>query len=157
MFVYRISQSRYAHSLNPPAIAARWNSAGQRIVYSGGTLALSCLEMLVHKNGASLASGDFSVSTIRIDDLLTINEITCEELQRQHDQWHQLVNYPVTQEIGDKWLRDGTSAILKVPSAIIDLEYNYLINPDHPDFSKVTIAAVSRFTFDPRLKANFKQ
>ena len=83
-----------------------------------------------------------------------INEITSEELLQRHKQWHQLINYPVTQEIGDKWLREGKSAILKVPSAIIDLEYNYLINPDHPDFSKVKIANVSKFTFDPRLKAN---
>ena len=154
MFVYRISQSRYANSLTPPGIAARWNLAGQRIVYTAGSLALSCLEMLAHKSGASLASGDFSLSIINIDDSLIVHEITAEELQRLHHQWHQIANYPVTQEIGDKWLRDGQSAILKVPSAIIDLEYNYLINPDHPDFSKVEIAKVSKFTFDPRLKAN---
>jgi len=154
MFVYRISQIKYANSLSPPGIASRWNSTGKRIAYTGGNLALSCLEMLVHKSGASLASGDFSVSIIRIDDSLMINEITSEELLQRHKQWHQLINYPVTQEIGDKWLREGKSAILKVPSAIIDLEYNYLINPDHPDFSKVKIANVSKFTFDPRLKAN---
>lgn len=155
MFVYRISQSKYANFLSPPGIAARWNSAGKRIVYTGGSLALSCLEMLVHKSGASLASGNFSLSIISIDDSLMINEITAEQLQHLHPQWHQIINYPVTQEIGDKWLREGKSAILKVPSAIIDSEYNYLINPDHPGFSKVEIANVSKFTFDPRLKANF--
>lgn len=154
MFVYRISQSKYANSFNPPGIAARWNFPGRRIVYTGGSLALSCLEMLVHKSGAALASGDFSVSIIKIDDSLLVNEITFEELQHLHNQWYQTVNYPVTQEIGDKWLGEGISAILKVPSAIIDLEYNYLINPDHPDFSKVEIANISKFTFDPRLKAN---
>jgi RES domain-containing protein len=154
MFVYRISQTRYANSLSAPGIAARWNSSGQRIVYTGGSLALSCLEILVHKNGASLASGDFSVSIIRLDDSLIIHEITSGELQSLHGQWHQIINYPVTQDIGDKWLRDGQSVILKVPSAIIDLEFNYLINPVHPDFSKLEIASVYKFTFDPRLKAN---
>lgn len=157
MLVYRISQSKYANSLSAPGIAARWNSTGQRIVYTGGSLALSCLEILVHKNGASLTSGDFSVSIISIDDSLMINEITSEELQNLTDQWHQIDNYPVTQNIGNKWLRDGKTAILKVPSAIIDLEYNYLINPDHPDFSKIEIASISKFTFDPRLKANPKK
>jgi RES domain-containing protein len=154
MLVYRISQSRYAKSLSPPGVAARWNSAGQRLVYTGGSLALSCLEMVVHKSGSSLASGDFSVSIIKIDDSLMINEITSGELQRLHKQWPLVINYPVTQKIGDKWLRDGSSAILKVPSAIIDLEYNYLINPDHLDFQKIEIASISEFSFDPRLKAN---
>jgi RES domain-containing protein len=154
MFVYRISQTRYAKSLNPPGVAARWNAAGQRVVYTGGSLALSCLEMVVHKSGASLASGDLSVSIININDSLIIDEITSVKLFALHDQWNQIINYPVTQQIGNKWLRDGGSAILKVPSAIIDLEYNYLINPDHPDFSKIEIASVSDFKFDPRLKAS---
>jgi RES domain-containing protein len=153
MLVYRISQTRYAKSSNPPGVAARWNAAGQRVVYTGGSLALSCLEMVVHKSGASLASGDFSVSIISIDDSLIIDEITSAKLFALDDQWTQIINYPITQQIGDKWLRDGRSAILKVPSAIIDLEYNYLINPDHPDFSKIEIASISDFTFDPRLKA----
>jgi RES domain-containing protein len=45
------------------------------------------------------------------------------------------------------------TAVLKVPSAIIDLEYNYLLNPAHPDFEKIKIRSVNKFTFDPRLKA----
>jgi len=64
------------------------------------------------------------------------------------------VNYPITQELGDRWLQRGKSAILKVPSAIIDREYNFLLNPDHAEFSKVHIASVSKFVFDPRLKAD---
>jgi RES domain-containing protein len=154
MFVYRISQSKYANSLNAPGIAARWNSSGQRVVYTGGSLALSCLEILAHKSGASLASGDFSVSIIKIDDSMKVIEISIEKLQGINDRWHKVINYPITQEIGDNWLRNRESPILKVPSAIIDLEYNYLLNPDHADFSKIEIVSVSKFTFDPRLKAN---
>lgn len=154
MLVYRISQSKYSNSLSAPGIAARWNSAGQRIIYTGGSLALSCLEMLAHKNGSSLTSGDFSVSIIKIQDSVIISEISSKELQRLNDQWNKIDNYLITQEIGDKWLSDFETAVLRVPSAIIDLEYNYLINPNHPEFSKVEIASISKFTFDSRLKAN---
>jgi RES domain-containing protein len=154
MFVYRISQSRYANSLIAPGISARWNSSGQNVIYTGGSLALSCLEILAHKTGTSLSSGDFSVAIIRIDDSLLIEQINSDDLQVRSIEWYKIDQYPLTQEIGGKWLRDGRSAILKVPSAIIDQEYSYLINPAHPDFSKVEIAKVSKFTFDPRLKAN---
>ena len=154
MLVYRITQTRYANTLNPPGIAARWNSAGVRVLYTGGSLALSCLESLAHKNGASIAAGDFSVSIINIDASVSIMEISIAELESLHQHWAAVANYPITQALGDKWIREGASAVLKVPSAIIDLEYNYLINPDHPAFAKISISSISKFTFDPRLKAN---
>lgn len=154
MLVYRITQTKYANSLNPPGIAARWNSAGVRVLYTGGSLALSCLESLVHKNGASMSTGDFSVSIISIDDSISIEEITIEELQHLNYDWTAIVNYSITQELGEKWICGGKSAVLKVPSAIIDLEYNYLLNPEHQAFSKIEIVKISKFTFDPRLKAN---
>lgn len=154
MQVYRITQTKYANSLNPPGIAARWNSAGVRMLYTGGSLALSCLESLAHKNGASIFAGDFSVSIISIEDSVSIMEISVEELEKLHHNWTAVINYPIKQELGDKWIRKGESAVLKVPSAIIDLEYNYLINPEHPAFSKIRISRISKFTFDPRLKAN---
>lgn len=81
-------------------------------------------------------------------------EISVEELEKLHHNWTAVINYPITQELGDKWIRKGESAVLKVPSAIIDLEYNYLINPEHPAFSKIRISRIFKFTFDPRLKAN---
>lgn len=154
MLVYRITQTKYANSLNPPGIAARWNSDGSRILYTGGSLALSCLESFVHKNGASISAGNFSVSIIKIEDSVSINEITIEEIQQLHPQLTDVSNYSITQKLGDKWIRESKSAILKVPSAIIDLEYNFLINPQHPEFSKVEIVKISKFMFDPRLKAN---
>ncbi|MXV51665.1 RES domain-containing protein [Pedobacter sp. HMF7647] len=154
MLVYRISQTKYANSLIAPGIAARWNSAGQRIIYTGGSLALSCLEIVAHKSGASLQSGDFSVAIIELDQNIKIEEIIVESLIGLDEKWFQVINYPVTQALGDEWLKSGSSAILKVPSAIIDLEFNYLLNPNHQDFSKVKIVQVNKFTFDPRLKAN---
>jgi len=154
MFVYRISQTRYAHSLHVPGFAVRWNSEGYKMLYTAGSLALSCLEVLAHKSGTSLQAGDFSVAIIDISNEVLIKEITLEKLQALDEHWYSVDNYPLTQQLGDQWLNSMESAILKVPSAIIDMEYNYLVNAAHPDFSKISIANISKFTFDPRLKAN---
>lgn len=153
MLTYRISQTKYAHDRKGSGIDGRWNSAGQYVIYTGGSLALSCLEKLAHSVGTSLQSGNFSVIIIDVPDKLPITEITIRQLNKLNEQWAKVINYPLTQQLGDEWLRKMETAILKVPSAIIDLEYNYLLNPAHPDFEKIKIRSVNKFTFDPRLKA----
>jgi RES domain-containing protein len=151
--VYRISQTKYAHDRKGSGIDGRWNSLGQYIIYTGGSLALSCLEKLAHTPGTSLYSGDFSVAILHIPDTLPVFEITIARLTKLNANWYKVINYPVTQFLGDTWLRKMETAVLKVPSAIIDLEYNYLLNPAHPDFEKIKISSINKFTFDPRLKA----
>ena len=58
---------------------------------------------------------------------------------------------PSCKRVGDAWVRQARSAVLALPSVIISGELNYLINPTHPDFKKITIAKPQKFTFDPRL------
>jgi RES domain-containing protein len=53
--------------------------------------------------------------------------------------------------LGDQWVRDGRSAVLELPSAIIPSESNYLLNPAHRDFQKIIIRKPVAFSFDPRL------
>lgn len=153
MRVYRISQTKYSHDRKGSGIDGRWNSLGQYVIYTGGSLALSCLEKLVHSVGTSLYSGNFSVVIIDIPDNLPVAEITAKQLIKLDANWHKVINYPITQQLGDNWLAKMETAVLKVPSAIIDLEYNYLLNPNHPDFDKIKIIDVNVFSFDPRLKA----
>lgn len=153
MNTYRISQTKYAYDRKGSGIDGRWNSLGQYVIYTGGSLALSCLEKLAHTPGTSLYSGDFSVAILHIPDNLDVFEISITRLNKLDPNWHKVINYPITQLLGDTWLRKMETAVLKVPSAIIDLEYNYLLNPAHPDYEKIKIGSVSKFTFDPRLKA----
>jgi len=153
MHIYRIGQTKYANDLKGSGVDGRWNSKGQYVIYTGGSLALSCLEKLAHTSGTSLYAGDFSVTMIRVPDQLKIKEITLNQLLKINPDWTKVINYPYTQAMGDAWLRNRETAILKVPSAIIDLEYNYLLNPSHPDFSKIKISVVKPFSFDTRLKA----
>lgn len=153
MHTYRIGQTKYARDRVGSGVDGRWNLAGQYVIYTGGSLALSCLEKLAHTTGASLYAGDFSVTIFEVPDSLKIKEITINELIKLNADWHKVINYPITQNIGSNWLQNQDTAVLKVPSAIIELEYNYLFNPAHTDFQKIKISAVNRFTFDSRLKA----
>ena len=57
-----------------------------------------------------------------------------------------------TAMIGDAWVRRGESAVLRVPSVLADTEYNYLLNPAHPRFSKIIFAEPTPFLFDRRLR-----
>lgn len=153
MHTFRISQTKYAHDRAGSGVDGRWNLNGQYVIYTGGSMALSCLEKLAHSSGTSLYAGDFSVTIFEVPDELPVKEITIDELVKINAAWQKVINYPITQNMGNKWLQQHETAILKVPSAIIDLEYNYLFNPAHADFEKVKIAAINKFTFDNRLKA----
>ncbi len=153
MLVYRISQTKYANSLTASGIDGRWNPLHQKMIYTAGSVALACLENLAHKSGASLAAGNFSLSVIDIGDL-KIEEVRSEDLANVHQNWQSVEQYPLTQKLGSDWLNANTAAVLKVPSAIIDLEYNYLFNPNHASFSDVKVVSVERFRFDVRLKGN---
>jgi RES domain-containing protein len=60
---------------------------------------------------------------------------------------------PSTKRIGDTWVREARSAVLALPSIIISGEPNYLLNPAHPGFKKISIGKPEKFNFDPRLLA----
>jgi RES domain-containing protein len=154
MHIYRIGQTKYANDRKGSGVDGRWNSSGQYVIYTGGSLALSCLEKLAHTSGTSLYSGNFSVTMYSLPDKLKIKEIKLADIIENNPDWTKVINYPYTQSIGDRWLTARETAVLKIPSAIIDLEYNYLLNPAHPDFDQIKIAVVKPFTFDTRLKTS---
>ena len=124
----------------------RWNSKGVRVVYTSGSLSLAALEVMVH---IPFYTALKNYVCIPIDFNLNLSQsITTEDL---HDNW---TTDPIPQsvkELGDRWIQNQESVILKVPSAIIPVEYNYLINPSHPDFEKVVILSPQKFAFAPRL------
>jgi RES domain-containing protein len=153
MNTYRIGQTKYARDRNGSGIDGRWNFKGEYVIYTAGTLALACLEKLAHTSGTSIYSGDFSVTAFEIPPGVKIAEISIAEILKQNSSWQHVINYPITQQMGSDWLRKQGTAVLKVPSAIIDLEHNYLFNPSHPDFAKMKITNVRKFNFDDRLKA----
>ena len=124
----------------------RWNSKGVRVVYTSESLSLATLEVMVHTHFYR-ALKYYICIPIDFDPSLS-QSITIEDLS---DNWK---TDPIPQSIkkvGDRWIQNQESVILKVPSAIIPVEYNYLINPSHPDFEKVVIHSPQKFAFDPIL------
>ena len=125
----------------------RWNSRGIRVVYTSSTNSLAALESLVHLNPPVL----FNYVAIRIefDDAL-LETVPPKALPAD---WRVEPPPPSSKAIGDAWVREARSAVLAVPSAIIPGEPNYLLNPAHPDFRKISIGKPAPFAFDPRLLA----
>jgi len=150
MKVYRICLEKWANQLTASGFPARWNSKGKYVLYTAGTRALACLENVVHRNGEGL-NGNFKVMIIELPDDILIKEIKAENLPNN---WIDFKAYSDCQEIGDQWVESNESMVLKVPSAIIQREYNYLLNTNHSQMSQVKLLAVEDFKFDSRLKAN---
>jgi RES domain-containing protein len=71
--------------------------------------------------------------------------------------WRQFPSPPETQALGDTWVVNGQSLVLRVPSAIVPAASNYLINPAHPGFAAAIIEPPQRFAFDPRLLKQLRQ
>ncbi|MNY55842.1 hypothetical protein D3C86_1918550 [compost metagenome] len=87
--------------------------------------------------------------TIEIPDDIMVLSI---ELKKLPSNWVIFENMPLTQTMGENWITEGKSAVLKVPSSIIPAEYNYLINPQHPDFKLIKLLKSESFVFDKRIK-----
>jgi RES domain-containing protein len=152
MQMFRLCSSRYqatAFSGTGASLAGgRWNYRGESVVYLGGTLALTALECLVHFSNQTLP-GDYVCLTVTVPKNIKIKTIDPTTLATE---WWQEDPPVSTQALGSEWLQSKSSVLLRVPSAIIPTEFNYLLNPQHKDFSKVSIAPATEFRFDPRLK-----
>jgi RES domain-containing protein len=127
----------------------RWNSPGTRVAYASDSIALAALEVLAHLQSTAVLEA-YSLATIRFPE----DRVEVLEKASLPVRWRQFPTPPENQAIGDRWVAEGRSLILRVPSAIIPSASNVLINPSHPDFSKVVIGRPERFAFDPRLLKN---
>lgn len=154
MIVHRICKAKYASAIFSGAggmeASGRWHHKGRPIVYTAQSLSLSALEYLVHlgrrDSNIALVSAQLTIS----DDMpITVPDISA--LPANWDSWPPL---ETTMAFGDAWLVETKSAVLKVPSALIPAESNFLLNPQHPDFAQISRSATkpARFTFDRRLR-----
>ena len=125
---------------------ARWSPPGLRAVYCAESRALAALEVLVHVEDV----GDF-VSLDWVIASATIPEDLIEHPVKFPTGWSVYPYGTATQEFGAEWLRSGRSAALRIPSAVVRGEFNYLLNPQHPAFASVTFGKATSFQFDRRL------
>ena len=151
MRVWRIAKRRYA-----PAVfsgdgglraAMRWNYKGHRIVYTSQSLSLATLELWVHTPPIQPLTTYVSVTATIPDDL----QITVFDPETLPPDWQEDPAPSSLRELGTDWLVSRASAVARVPSAIVPTEYNYLLNPEHPDFGLITMAEPIPFVFDRRM------
>ena len=146
MKVFRISALKYADGLQASGIAARWNKEGQKVIYTAESRSLACLENVVHRSKRGL-NGLFKILIIEIPDHLKM-EIPEEKTLPKG--WNKTYNYRACQKIGSLWISSGSTAILKVPSALVPQESNYILNTLHPDFQSIRLVDAEEFYFDSR-------
>ena len=148
MIVYRISNARYSDDISGAGaklMGGRWNSKGIPVLYMSEYISLAVLEMLVNTNFK-----DFDIAL----DLMYINipnqvKVTSIEVKSLKINWKDDFEY--TRYIGDEILKQKEVALIKVPSAVINEEHNYLANPLHADFKKIKIVKIKSFWPDERL------
>jgi RES domain-containing protein len=150
MNVFRLSKNKYANKLNGKGASKsdnRWNSKGTEIIYTAQSRALAMAEVAVHLTLATLPS-DYVMIEIEIPDNIKIKEIEPEELPNN---WNSYPSSNDTQKMGDDFIHSNEFCVLKVPSAVVKGDFNFLINPYHNEFKQINIVEVTAFPFDKRI------
>ena len=127
--------------------SGRWHSKGNPIVYTASSAALAALEVLVHVDPLT-APADLRLLAIELPDDLSIEVLEPITLP---EGWHSVPAPAALQTLGSSWLTSGRTAALNVPSAVIKVERNFLLNPRHPEVQRVRILSDEAFSFDTRL------
>ena len=124
----------------------RWNSPGVRVVYVSEHQSTAAFEVFANRVPFILGE-KYKAFHLQWPDGLT--EIF--PVKRLPTNWRVSPAPAETMEIGDRWVQEQRSAVLALPSAISPADTNFLLNPEHPGFKRIRIAAPVDFDFDPRL------
>lgn len=141
MTLWRISEFASLDGAGGIAVDGRWHSAGQPIVYTAETSALAMLEVLVHLEVEEMPAR-FQLLEIEAPD-----DLVAARWPARRD----AADEAATRAWGDAWLKRGDTALARVPSAIAPASFNWLINPSHPDATRVKLLKSSRWPWDARL------
>lgn len=147
---WRLSKARYARTAfdgeGARVNGGRWNSIGTRVAYASESIALATLEVLVGLQNTRVLPA-YALVGIEFPEEL----VATLPADRLPPDWQHHPPLPASQRIGDRWIADGRSALLRVPSAVVAAEHNYLLNPRHADFGRVRIRRPRAIELDPRL------
>ena len=146
---WRLVTARFADTAFSGAGArdygGRWNQKGIPLVYTAGSLSLAMLEMLVQDEPLRAR---YITIPAGIPTAMKIDRVNVEQLPSD---WRGSTALERLQSIGTEWATQLSSAVLAVPSAVVPAETNYLLNPKHPDFAKISIGEPQELVTDLRL------
>jgi RES domain-containing protein len=147
--VWRLVTARFSKSAfsgeGARLYGGRWNRKGIPLVYTSGSQSLAMLEMLVQDEPLRAR---YVMIDVQIPKRVTIDRIKVDDLPAD---WRGVAAREALQSIGTKWAAQQSAAILAVPSAVIPSEFNYLLNPLHPDFVRIRIGRPEKVVTDRRL------
>lgn len=150
MRVFRLSRKKYVKDLSGKGAAKfgnRWNSKGIEMLYTAESRALAMAEVVVHLSLASLPD-DYMMIEIEVPESVEIEVLKLHYLDAN---WNSNPPRSQTQILGDNFIYSKKHCVLKVPSAVVKGDFNYLLNPNHEDIKKIKIIEVTNFPFDKRI------
>ena len=150
MRLFRIAKAKHINDTTGAGArtyGGRWNEKGVGVIYTAESRALAALEFLVHVP-MLLAPGDLRITCFDIPERLVPRAL---DVARLPSNWRSYPPPPELAVIGTHWVHSAESLLLRVPSAVVEHEFNVLINPAHPDFKSVAVSTPERFFFDRRL------
>ncbi len=129
----------------------RWNRKGMPVVYTASSVALAALETIVHTDTGGWPLNRYAME-ISIPDAVWDAAEVPERLGTLPEVWDSQPAPKETLDFGDAWIASRRSALLIVPSVVVPLEANILINPRHPDAGQVRVIKTTRFVYDGRIR-----
>ena len=146
MTLWRLSPHAALDGAGGLVTEARWHTQGHRVIYCASSPASALLEVLVHIE----IEPDDLLRPVQYLEIEAPAAISLETADMDHiANWR--VNESATRALGDDWLDTGRSALLRVPSVIVPVTWNVLINPLHPDSAAIRVLRIHKQAIDPRL------
>lgn len=124
----------------------RWNSPGRMVIYASQSYSCAMLELLVHSNIGRVPLTHQAI-TVDVPESIRTEKI---ELAKLPANWDWESNF-MSRAIGDQWLDEKRSVILLVPSIVVRMEWNAVINPFHADFTRLIVSDPVPVVWDKRL------
>lgn len=117
-------------------------------MYTAEHLSLAVLEVLVHAAARQYVPDDLVAIAVDVPDTVAIERVGVEALPRD---WRRTPAPETLADLGARWVASAKTAVLAVPSVVVPVEHNYLLNPLHPDMARLRIGRPARFELDERL------
>ncbi|ENO78985.1 hypothetical protein B447_13449 [Thauera sp. 27] len=150
--VWRITTARFAASAfsgeGARLYGGRWNPKGWPMIYTAESQSLDLLELMVQDDPLR---ANYVLIPAQLPADLPETRVDTESLPSE---WRTIGARSSLQEIGRTWIDSGETVVLSVPSAVVPAERNYLLNPRHPNFTRIQIGAPLSLEVDTRLLRN---
>lgn len=151
MIVYRLTSIKHQNSvlsgIGAEMVGGRWNEVGTRAVYCSENISLALLEYYIHSDNIANLPKEIVVAKIEFPDAFKIHE-----LEQLPERWNQYPYSSKTTKVFSNLAKSNDFFALKVPSTIVGLESNFILNPLFKEFGKVEITKFIKLPIDERLK-----